>query len=66
MDYKAGRRHWVVDSGCSQHMTGDSRMFSSLDGDISGYDNISFGDNGKGEVKGLGKITISNLKCLAC
>ena len=25
-----------------------------------GYDSITFGDNGKGKVKGLGKITISN------
>jgi hypothetical protein len=25
-----------------------------------GYDSITFGDNGKGKVKGLGKIAISN------
>jgi transposase InsO family protein len=41
-------------------MTGEAKMFSSLDDDVAGYDNITFGDNGKGEVKGLGKVAISN------
>jgi hypothetical protein len=41
-------------------MTSDSNMFSSLDDKAIGYSNITFGDNGKGEVKGLGKTSISN------
>ena len=42
-------------------MTGDERMFNSINtNDGNGYDNITFGDNGKGKVKGLGKIAISN------
>jgi hypothetical protein len=42
-------------------MTGDVRMFNSINSnDSNGYDSITFGDNGKGKVKGLGKITISN------
>jgi hypothetical protein len=42
-------------------MTGDTRMFNSINtNDNDGYDNITFGDNGKGKVKGLDKITISN------
>jgi hypothetical protein len=42
-------------------MTGDSRMFNSINSnDDNGIDNIIFGDNGKGKVKGLGKITISS------
>jgi hypothetical protein len=41
-------------------MTGESNMFSSLNEDAIGYNNITFGDNSKGEVKGLGKISISN------
>jgi hypothetical protein len=50
----------VLDSGCTQHMTGDARMFSSINNnDSNGYDSITFGDNGKGKVKGLGKILIS-------
>jgi hypothetical protein len=36
-------------------------MFNSINSnDDSGIDTITFGDNGKGKVKGLGKITISN------
>jgi hypothetical protein len=44
----------VLDSGCSQHITGDSRMFNSLKSNDSGIDSITFGDNSKGDVKGLG------------
>jgi hypothetical protein len=39
-------------------MTGDVRMFNT--NDSNGYDGITFGDNGKGKVKGLSKIAISN------
>ena len=53
--------HWVLDSGCTQHMTGDSRIFNSINtNDSNGVDSITFGDNGKGKVKGLGKIAISS------
>ena len=51
----------MLDSGCTQYMIGDSRMFNSIN--TSGnneFDSITFGDNRKGKVKGLGKITISN------
>jgi hypothetical protein len=42
-------------------MTDDARMFNSINtNDSNGYDSIIFGDNCKGKVKGLGKITISN------
>jgi hypothetical protein len=42
-------------------MTGDARMFNSINSnDNNGYESITFGDNGKGKVKGLGKIAISN------
>ena len=50
----------MLDSGCSQHMTGDSRMFNSLKSNDSGIDSITFCDNSKGNVKALGRITISN------
>ena len=48
-----------IDSGCTQHMTGDPRMFTSLD-EVDGQERITFGDNSKGKVKGLGKVAISN------
>jgi hypothetical protein len=42
-------------------MTGDARMFNSINtNDSNGYDSITFSDNGKGKVKGLGKIAIYN------
>jgi hypothetical protein len=42
-------------------MIRDSRMFNSInENNGNGIDSITFGDNGKGKVKGLGKITISN------
>ena len=60
MNYKTGGHHWVLDSGCTQHMTGDPRMFTSLEEDAHGYEKITFGDNSKGKVEGLGKVDISN------
>jgi hypothetical protein len=42
-------------------MTGDVRMFNSINtNDSNSYDSITFGDNGKGKVKRLSKIAISN------
>jgi hypothetical protein len=42
-------------------MTGHARIFNSINTNGNdGYDSITFGDNGKGKVKGLGKIVISN------
>ena len=41
-------------------MTGTKRMFDSINNDHSGYDSITFGNNQKSKVIGLGKIAISN------
>jgi len=61
VNYKARGRHWVLDSGCTQHLTGDLRMFNSINtNDNDGIHIITFGDNGKGKVKALGNIAISN------
>ena len=54
-----GGSHWVIDSGCTQHMTRDPRIFTSLDKDVDNQEKITFGGNSKGKVKGLGKIAIS-------
>ena len=59
MNYKAGGKHWVLDSGCTQHMTGNDGMFTSLE-DPGDKEQVTFGDNSKGKVIGLGKIAISN------
>jgi hypothetical protein len=50
----------VLDSGCTQHMTENGRLFTSIDNEGSECDKISFSDNSKGMVKGLSKIAISN------
>jgi hypothetical protein len=41
-------------------MTGISKMFDSINDNNSGVDSITFGNNKKGKVIGLGKIAISN------
>jgi hypothetical protein len=60
VNYKSGGRHCVLGSGCTQHMIENGRMFTSIDNEGSECDKITFGDNSKGKVKGLSKITISN------
>ena len=51
----------MLDSEYTQHMTDDPRIFNSINENKSnGIDSITFDDNGKGKVKGLGKIAISN------
>jgi hypothetical protein len=55
VNYKAGGKHCVLDSGCSQHMT-DS-MFTSL-GDPGDHDHITYGDSIRGRVVGLERIAI--------
>ena len=58
----------MLESGCTQHMTDDSRMFNSINSNNdNGIDSITFSDNSKDKVKGLGKIAISNdLSILMC
>ena len=58
MNYKAGGKHWVLDSGCSQHKTGNDSMFTSLE-DPGDHEHVTYGDNSRGKVLGLGRITIS-------
>jgi hypothetical protein len=50
----------VLDSGCTQHMTKNGITFTSIDNEGFECDKITFSDNSKGIVKGLGKIAISN------
>src|SRR5438105_12947810 len=56
VNYKSGGNHWIMDSGCSQHMTGNSRIFSTLEEGDHDRDHITLGDNSKKKVIGLGKI----------
>jgi len=50
---------WLIDSGCSRHMTGNPRWFSSLT-PVSTKEYITFGDNNKGKVVSKGAIKVSD------
>ena len=49
----------MLDSGCTNHMTEESSMFSSYTPKMDSNENILFGDNSKGGVFGLGKVAIT-------
>jgi hypothetical protein len=48
----------LINSGYSQHMTGDQRYFSSLTPMVS-KECITFGDNGKSRVLSVGTVKVS-------
>jgi hypothetical protein len=50
---------WLIDSGCSRHMTGDKGGFSSLVPVVTKR-YITFGDNGRGCVLSEGEIKVSD------
>ncbi|OAY43379.2 hypothetical protein MANES_08G063666v8 [Manihot esculenta] len=50
---------WYLDSGCSRHMTGNSSHFISLE-KKDGSGQVTFGDNGKGKIVGIGKVGKEN------
>ena len=47
---------WYLDTGCSNHMCGDKRAFSTLD--ESYRDNVKFGNNTKVLMIGKGQVII--------
>ncbi|WVZ90067.1 hypothetical protein U9M48_036399 [Paspalum notatum var. saurae] len=49
---------WIMDSGCSRHMIGHHKWFSSLN-PVSTKEYITFGDNGQGKVLGVGSVSLS-------
>jgi hypothetical protein len=56
---------WLIDSGCSRHMTGDRGCFSSLVPVVTRR-YITFGDNGRGRVLSEGEIKVSDKITQAC
>ena len=50
---------WLMDSGCSRHMTGDKKWFSSLT-PLSHKEYVTFGDDKKGKVLGTGVIKVND------
>jgi hypothetical protein len=49
----------VLDSGCTNHMTGERRIFTSFEKNECESDCITFNDNSQGQVLGFGKIAIT-------
>jgi hypothetical protein len=50
---------WLIDSGCSRHMTGDKGWFSSLVTVVTKR-YITFGDNGRRRALSEGEINVSD------
>jgi hypothetical protein len=48
-----------MDSGCSRHMTGNKKLFSSLIR-LSHKEYVTFGDDKKGKVLGTGVIEVND------
>ena len=46
---------WYLDSGCSNHMNGNKKLFLKLDENVKGT--VSFGNDNEGDV--MGKCTIA-------
>jgi hypothetical protein len=49
----------VLDSGCTNYLMGERRMFTSFDKNDCESDCFIFGDNSQGQVLGFGKIAIT-------
>lgn len=48
---------WFVDSGCSNHMCGDKKMFSDFDGEFRHL--VKLGNNTKMNVEGKGSVKLN-------
>jgi hypothetical protein len=49
----------VLNSGCTNHMTRERRIFTSFEKNECESDDITFGDNSQGQVLGFSKIAIT-------
>ncbi|KAH9688106.1 Integrase catalytic domain-containing protein [Citrus sinensis] len=56
---KKKKNKWYLDSGCSRHMTGNYSWFSSFTKIENGGD-VSFGDNSKGKIIGIGNVVVAD------
>jgi hypothetical protein len=50
---------WLLDSGCSRHVTGNKKWFSRLT-PLSHKEYVTFGDDKKGKVLGTGVIKVND------
>ena len=57
-DYASGGSKWIVDSGCTSHMTGSKEIMTELKPNTN-HSTVTFGDKSKSEVKSLGKVVVA-------
>ena len=50
---------WVLDSGCTNHMTGERNLLTNAPLTPSHLMHITYADKGKSMVLGVGKVAIS-------
>jgi hypothetical protein len=50
---------WLMEFGCSRHMTGNKKWFSNLT-PLSHKEYVTFGDDKKGKVLGTGVIKVND------
>ena len=50
---------WIIDSGCSSHITGDRALLSNLVEKVGPW--VTFGYDNKGFSKGYGSLEIENV-----
>jgi hypothetical protein len=48
----------VLDSGCTDHMTGEKHIFTSFEENDCPGDTIMFGDNSEGKALGMVKLLL--------
>ena len=51
---------WFLDSGCSNHMTGNISMFSMLDKNVKSQ--VTLGTDSKVFVMGKGRVSVLTMK----
>ena len=57
--YDTSCSEWIMDSGCTNHMTGDRSLLMDSTLRPSDKSHITFADTGKSKVLGLGRVAIS-------
>nr|AAN05371.1 Putative retroelement [Oryza sativa Japonica Group]AAP53179.1 retrotransposon protein, putative, Ty1-copia subclass [Oryza sativa Japonica Group] len=50
VNYHTDGSHWVLDSGCTQHMTGNRAMFTTFEVGGKEQEKVTFGGNSKGKL----------------
>jgi hypothetical protein len=53
--YASEGSSWIIDSGWTNHMTGEKKMFTSYVKNKDSQDTTIFGDENQGKVKGLAR-----------